>query len=80
MNADTDVLGERVVFRDAATDTVGVPTDGSAAHLRAVLDEIDPHRGGVRSVANHTTTLDDVFLALTGHRTSPQVEKEAAHV
>ena len=60
-------LGGRVLLRDPASLTVGVATDGSAGHVRALLDEIDPQRGSVRTFAVHTATLDDVFLALTGH-------------
>jgi ABC-2 type transport system ATP-binding protein len=65
-------LGRRAILRDPARCTVGVPTDGSAAHVRALLDEVDPARTAVRSFAIHTATLDDVFLALT--------EKEPVHV
>jgi ABC-2 type transport system ATP-binding protein len=64
----THVLGERVVHRDSAGLTVGVVTDGSAAHVRTLLDEIDPRRLAVRTFTVHTATLDDVFLALTGHQ------------
>ena len=60
-------LGGRVLLRDPAGLTLGVATDGSASHVRALLDEIDPRRRSVRTFAVHTATLDDVFLALTGH-------------
>jgi ABC-2 type transport system ATP-binding protein len=63
-----EILGGRAVMHDPATLTVGVATDGSAAHVRALLDEIDPRSRAVRTFAVHTATLDDVFLALTGHR------------
>ncbi|HZE33948.1 MAG TPA: ATP-binding cassette domain-containing protein [Actinoallomurus sp.] len=62
------ILGDRAVRRDPAAFTVGVATDGSAAHVRALLDELDPRRRAVRTFAVHTASLDDVFLALTGHR------------
>jgi ABC-2 type transport system ATP-binding protein len=64
----TRLLGERVVHRDPAALTLGVVTDGSAAHVRTLLDEIDPQRLAVRTFTVHTATLDDVFLALTGHQ------------
>jgi ABC-2 type transport system ATP-binding protein len=75
-------LGERVVHRDAGQCTVGVATDGSAAHVRTLLDEIDPDGDLVASLAVHATTLDDVFLAITGHAAAPDPanEKEAVHV
>jgi ABC-2 type transport system ATP-binding protein len=69
-------LGGRIVQHDADRLTVGVTTDGSAAHVRAVLDEVDPGRTGVRRFSLHSATLDDVFLALT---TSSPV-KESANV
>ena len=77
-------LGGRAVRRDPAALTVGVATDGSAAHVRALLDEIDPGRRAVRTFAVHTATLDDVFLALTGHRAArteaARTEMETADV
>ena len=55
---------------------LGVPTDGSAAHIRALLDECDPDRTAVSSFTVHTATLDDVFHALTGDVAR---EKETVH-
>jgi ABC-2 type transport system ATP-binding protein len=60
------LLGRRAVNPDAGRLTIGVATDGSAAHVRALLDEVDPARRAVRRFAVHSATLDDVFLALTG--------------
>ncbi|MFC9974600.1 ATP-binding cassette domain-containing protein [Spirillospora sp. NPDC127200] len=59
-------LRDRVVHLDSARRVLGVPTDGSAAHVRALLDEVDPARTAVERFAVRDTTLDDVFLALTG--------------
>jgi ABC-2 type transport system ATP-binding protein len=70
------LLGSRVIFQDAGARVLGVATDGSAAHVRAVLDEVDPGRTAVKSFSVHTATLDDVFLALTG----PRARKDALHV
>ncbi|GAA0722787.1 ATP-binding cassette domain-containing protein [Dactylosporangium roseum] len=64
-------LGARVVRSDPDRLTVGVTTDGSAAHVRAVLDEIDPHHSAVRRFSLHSATLDDVFLSLTGTTKEP---------
>jgi ABC-2 type transport system ATP-binding protein len=66
--------GERAVHLDRATLTVGVPTDGTAAQVRALLDAADPDRSLIASFAVRGATLDDVFLTLTGH------QKETAHV
>ena len=58
--------GDRAVHLDEASLTVGVPTDGSAAQVRALLDEADPGRRLIASFAVREATLDDVFLTLTG--------------
>jgi ABC-2 type transport system ATP-binding protein len=71
-------LGDRSLLSDRDRRTLSVATDGSAAHVRAVLDELDPHRQAVDRFAVHSATLDDVFLALTGHATS--AVKETAGV
>ena len=67
-------FGEQAVHLDPASLTVGVPTDGSAAQVRALLDAADPARVLIAGFAVHGATLDDVFLTLTGHA------KETAHV
>jgi ABC-2 type transport system ATP-binding protein len=50
-----------------------VATDGSAAQVRDLLDEVDPGRGRLVRFAVSAPTLDDVFLALTGHETREAV-------
>jgi ABC-2 type transport system ATP-binding protein len=60
------LLAGRTVHLDPATLTVGVATDGTAAQVRALLDEADPGRGLIASFAVRGATLDDVFFALTG--------------
>ena len=77
------LLGSRVARRDRERRTIGVATDGSAAQVRALLDEVDPARWAVDRFAVHQATLDDVFLALTGHpadRPEQDHQKEAAGV
>jgi ABC-2 type transport system ATP-binding protein len=69
-------FGDRAIHRDHASLTLGVPTDGSAAEVRALLDTADPGRTLVASFAVQTASLDDVFLILTHHDTA----KETAHV
>ncbi len=59
------LLTNRVVHVDRATRTVGVATDGSAAQVRALLDQADPGRDLVASFAVRGATLDDVFFTLT---------------
>ena len=60
-------FGAQAVHLDPARLTVGVPTEGSAAQVRALLDAADPDRALIASFAVHGATLDDVFLTLTGH-------------
>ncbi|AXK33170.1 ATP-binding cassette domain-containing protein [Streptomyces armeniacus] len=56
--------------------TLSLATDGSAAHVRALLDEIDPERRTVSRFELQGATLDDVFLALTGHPAGHRAEGE----
>jgi len=72
-------LGDRIIQSDRPNLSIGVRTDGGAAHLRALLDELDPHRDAVTRFVVHSATLDDVFLALTGRPTT-DTEKEPVHV
>ena len=43
-------LAGRVIARDARDRRLGVATDGSAAHVRALLDEVDPGGDGGRAL------------------------------
>jgi ABC-2 type transport system ATP-binding protein len=63
-------LGSRVSAADRTRLQLGVPTDGSGRDVRALLDEADPDRSAIERFAVHEATLDDVFLALTGHPTT----------
>ncbi|MEU9995668.1 ATP-binding cassette domain-containing protein [Streptomyces sp. NPDC050848] len=65
-------LADRAVHHEPETLTLGIATDGSAAQVRALLDELDPARTDIAAFALRGATLDDVFLALT--------EKEPLHV
>ena len=72
--ADADAFAEaalaldgRALAADPGRLLIDVATDGSAAHVRALLDEVDPSRRAVRRFALRSATLDDVYLALTGH-------------
>ncbi|QJY45104.1 ATP-binding cassette domain-containing protein [Pseudonocardia broussonetiae] len=44
---------------------LGVPSDGTAAHLHRVLDDLRAAGVPVRRVTSRRPTLDDVFLAVT---------------
>jgi ABC-2 type transport system ATP-binding protein len=71
-------LGARAIARDPERLSISTATDGTAAQIRALLDDVDPDRRAVRTFAVHSATLDDVFLALTGHPAT--LEKETASV
>jgi ABC-2 type transport system ATP-binding protein len=65
-------LGE--VSRDDDALTLQVPSDGGVRSLRALLDRLDDEAIAVEGLSVHTSDLDDVFFALTGH---PTTEKES---
>jgi ABC-2 type transport system ATP-binding protein len=58
-------VGELVV--DEPTRTLRIPVQGGAGTLRDVLRSLDAQQIKVLDVGLHRPTLDDVFLALTGH-------------
>nr|WP_236071590.1 ATP-binding cassette domain-containing protein [Streptomyces polyasparticus] len=64
-------LSPRATYSDPASLTLGIPTDGSAAEVRALLDELDPARTAITAFTLHSATLDDVFLTLTGRPPAP---------
>jgi ABC-2 type transport system ATP-binding protein len=74
-----DALGDRVTAADPCALALSVGSDGSASHVRAVLDEIDPARALLTRFDVHRASLDDVFLALTGNSSSSD-KKDYAHV
>jgi ABC-2 type transport system ATP-binding protein len=43
-----------------------IPSDGSVASLKALLDRFDQQSIIVETLSIHTPDLDDVFFALTG--------------
>ncbi|MET9515329.1 ATP-binding cassette domain-containing protein [Streptomyces sp. NPDC002994] len=76
----TSQLGTRATHHTPETLTLSAPTDGTAAHVRALLDEIDPSRTAVSHFRVHTATLDDVFMTLTKHRPAEEPTEEPTHV
>jgi ABC-2 type transport system ATP-binding protein len=60
--------------RDDEELSLRVPSDGESRSLRALLDRLDEHMINAREFSVHTPDLDDVFLALTEHRS---MDKEA---
>ena len=66
-------VGEATV--DDHTREVTVPALGGAKRLAIVIRDLDEAGIGIDDIGLRRPTLDDVFLALTGHRT---VEEKAA--
>ena len=77
-------LGARVVLADAEERMLSVATDGTAAEVRALLDEFDPARDAVQRFSTHGASMDDVFISLTGRAADSgkviESQREAAHV
>ena len=71
-------LDGRALAGDRETLTVEVETDGSAAQVRSLLDQFDPDGQLVERFAVRSPTLDDVFLAFTGHATQPAPAQQVA--
>ena len=70
-----------LVHADPAGQTIAMPTDGTARDIRALLGELDPAGLAIASFEVRTASLDDVFLALTGHFEPPTVtDKETIGV
>ncbi|MFI6886357.1 ATP-binding cassette domain-containing protein [Streptosporangium canum] len=69
-------LGPGIARRAPSRLLLGVPTTGKAHDVRALLDAVDPESRLVERFAVHSASLDDVFLALTGHLSA----KEPGHV
>jgi ABC-2 type transport system ATP-binding protein len=57
--------GETVVLHLADEGAIRVPTDGSAAAVRAVLDQMERRGVAVERLELQRPSLDDVFLTLT---------------
>ncbi|MGD3106696.1 ATP-binding cassette domain-containing protein [Streptomyces sp. YGL11-2] len=70
-----------VAARDDESLSLQIPSDGTLAHLRAVLDALDSTGAQAESLTVHTPDLDDVFLTLTGQQNAPALpnsQKESA--
>ncbi|WP_068277636.1 ATP-binding cassette domain-containing protein [Aldersonia kunmingensis] len=78
--ADTESLDTAAAQFGESTSSadelvLNVPSDGSTAALRNVLDRLDAANVAADSLELHTPDLDDVFLALTGERQTEEVSR-----
>ncbi len=71
-------LGDRLLDGDAGARTLDVAVPAAAAPIRALLDDLDPSADLIGSFAVRSASLDDAFLALTGHTATS--DKETADV
>ncbi|MEV0318522.1 ATP-binding cassette domain-containing protein [Streptomyces sp. NPDC050658] len=60
-----------IATRDDESLTLQIPSDGSIANIRAILDALDSTDVQAESLTVHTPDLDDVFLNLTGQQNAP---------
>ncbi|MBP2328092.1 ABC-type multidrug transport system ATPase subunit [Kibdelosporangium banguiense] len=65
----------RIIFLDEPNMILRVPSDGGAKSLRTLLARLDEHAIDVEEFTVQMPDLDDVFLALTGHSSSPAESK-----
>jgi ABC-2 type transport system ATP-binding protein len=83
--ADTDAFDEltraidaRATRSERSSLSISIPVQGGAQEVRALLDRLDPDRQRIVRFSLRETSLDDVFLSLTGNH--PQaLESELAH-
>jgi ABC-2 type transport system ATP-binding protein len=67
-NATAELSGG-ALRSDPGELTISVAMRGGAAEVRELLDRLDPKQQGIARFSQHQTSLDDVFMALTGHPT-----------
>jgi ABC-2 type transport system ATP-binding protein len=71
-------IDDRATRSDRPSLSVSIPVQGGAQEVRALLDRLDPDRERIVRFSLRETSLDDVFMTLTGQQ--PQVpESELAH-
>jgi ABC-2 type transport system ATP-binding protein len=68
-----DFRAATALFDGAAPDderlVLDVPSDGTVASLRRLLEQLDDSQVEVEQLSVHSADLDDVFFAVTGHAT-----------
>ena len=74
----TRAIDDRATRSERASLTISLPVQGGAQEVRALLDRLDPDRDRIVRFALRETSLDDVFMTLTGQQ-SHAPESELAH-
>ncbi|HMH70101.1 MAG TPA: ATP-binding cassette domain-containing protein [Candidatus Saccharimonadales bacterium] len=71
-----EALGKEVVESNAKDSTVTVIIQETNVDVRRILEALAKVKAGVKSMAIHKPTLDDVFLSLTGKQKAKNEEEE----
>lgn len=71
-----DIIDGEAVHDDPAKRSVSVAIDGGAKTVKQVLDKLDDAGVSIEGLSLHKPTLDDVFLALTGHQATEEEAEE----
>jgi ABC-2 type transport system ATP-binding protein len=75
----TGAIDGRAMRSERSSLSISIPVQGGAPEVRALLDRLDPERERIARFSLRETSLDDVFMTLTGN--DPQAsEREVAHV
>jgi ABC-2 type transport system ATP-binding protein len=77
-DALTRAIDDRATRSERASLTVSIPVQGDADEVRALLDRLDPDRDRIARFGLRETSLDDVFMTLTGQQPHAP-ESELAH-
>jgi ABC-2 type transport system ATP-binding protein len=78
LSTDDDVmktlnaLNSETIRHEERTLTIAV--DGSISHVKRILDALESNAIKVETFQLHKPTLDDVFLQLTGHEATQEIE------
>lgn len=68
------ILGSKAVY-DKDSNTINMPAEKGVATLRQVLEKLEKAGIAIDTASLRRPTLDDVFLALTGHDTTDKETK-----
>ena len=77
-DALTRAIDDRATRSERPSLTVSIPVQGDADEVRALLDRLDPDRDRIARFGLRETSLDDVFMTLTGQQPHAP-ESELAH-
>lgn len=67
-----EIIDGEAVHDDPERRSVSVAIDGGAKTVKRILDQLDDAGVNIEGLSLHKPTLDDVFLALTGHQASKE--------